>query len=83
VSARALLAVSVCLIAGTCEARQASSSGGRGALANPASVNCAQWGGTTVNRNGDRGETRYCSFADGRVSEEWALLRDKRCKPPE
>jgi putative hemolysin len=46
-------------------------------------VNCAQWGGTTVNRNGDRGETRYCSFADGRVSEEWALLRDKQCKPPE
>lgn len=53
------------------------------ALANPASVNCAQQGGTTVNRNGVRGQIGYCRFADGRICEEWSLLRNDRCKPPE
>ncbi|WP_313901478.1 DUF333 domain-containing protein [Methylobacterium sp. J-070] len=53
------------------------------ALANPASVHCAQGGGTPVIRNSAAGGFGYCRFADGRVCEECALLRDNRCKPRE
>lgn len=52
------------------------------ALANPASVNCAKQGGTTEIRNGEGGQVGYCRFPDGRICEEWALLRDQRCEPP-
>ena len=45
-------------------------------LANPASVNCAEQGGTlTIETRGDGGEFGVCSFEDNLQCEEWALFR--------
>lgn len=45
-------------------------------LANPASENCLQQGGTLVRQQrGDGGEYGVCLFEDNRQCEEWALLR--------
>lgn len=52
-------------------------------LANPASVHCGQLGGrleiVTVAHGGQVG---MCHLPDGRICEEWALFRDKRCVRP-
>lgn len=48
-------------------------------LANPASINCQQVGGTlVVQKRGDGGEYGLCQFQDNRACEEWALYR-KEC----
>ena len=48
-------------------------------LANPASVNCSQVGGTLViQKRGDGGEYGLCQFSDNQACEEWALFR-KEC----
>ena len=44
-------------------------------LANPASVNCIEKGGTLEIRQNKQGEYGVCLFADNRQCEEWALLR--------
>ena len=45
-------------------------------IANPASENCIQRGGTlSVEKRGDGGEFGICRFEDNRQCEEWALLR--------
>jgi putative hemolysin len=45
-------------------------------IANPASVNCANKGGTLkIKTRGDGGEYGVCAFEDNRWCEEWALLR--------
>ena len=45
-------------------------------LANPASVNCAEQGGTlSIEERGDGGQVSVCYFEDNRQCEEWALLR--------
>lgn len=45
-------------------------------LANPASVNCTQQGGTlTIERRPDGGQFGICVFTDNYQCEEWALLR--------
>lgn len=45
-------------------------------LANPASVNCAKQGGTTViKKDGVGGEYGLCEFEDNMACEEWALMR--------
>lgn len=45
-------------------------------LANPASVNCTEQGGTlTIEERGDGGQYGVCYFEDNRQCEEWALLR--------
>jgi putative hemolysin len=51
-------------------------------LANPASINCTQQGGTLEIRHDAKGDYGICRFADGRQCEEWALFRDKKCVPP-
>ena len=49
---------------------------GKVMIANPASINCAERGGTlTILKRGDGGEYGVCTFADGRQCEEWALMR--------
>ena len=53
------------------------------ALANPASANCAEKGGTTEIRDGRDGQIGYCRFPDGRICEEWALFREARCAAPQ
>jgi uncharacterized protein len=49
-------------------------------MANPASVYCAEKGGTSEIREGDGGEVGYCVFADGSECEEWAFYRGQ-CQP--
>lgn len=45
-------------------------------LANPASVNCTQQGGTlSIERRPDGGQFGVCVFTDNYQCEEWALLR--------
>ncbi len=45
-------------------------------LANPASVNCTQQGGTlTIERRPDGGQFGVCVFTDNYQCEEWALYR--------
>lgn len=44
-------------------------------LANPASVNCTENGGTLEIRKNKQGEYGVCLFEDNRQCEEWALLR--------
>ncbi len=45
-------------------------------LANPASVNCTQQGGTlAIERRPDGGQFGVCVFVDNYQCEEWALLR--------
>lgn len=54
-------------------------------IANPASVNCvATLGGQLeiVNDEASGGEVGYCHLPDGRVCEEWGLMRDNTCNPP-
>jgi uncharacterized protein len=45
------------------------------ALANPASVFCAQSGGKSEIRKGPRGQYGVCRLPDGRVVEEWDYFR--------
>jgi len=44
-------------------------------MANPASVNCVEKGGTLEIRKNKKGEYGVCLFEDNRQCEEWALLR--------
>lgn len=44
-------------------------------LANPASVNCKDKGGTLEIKEGKRGQYGICYFEDNRQCEEWALMR--------
>lgn len=47
-------------------------------LANPASVNCIEKGGTLeIKENEDGGQYGLCIFADGHSCEEWALFREE------
>jgi putative hemolysin/predicted metal-dependent phosphoesterase TrpH len=45
-------------------------------IANPASVNCINKGGTlSIQKSADGGEYGICTFEDNRQCEEWALFR--------
>ena len=51
------------------------------AVANPASVHCAEEGGTLeIRAAADGSETGYCLFDDGSACEEWAFYRGE-CAP--
>jgi len=50
------------------------------ALANTASVFCAQSGGKSEIRRGPRGQYGVCRLPDGRVVEEWAYFRQMKAK---
>lgn len=53
-------------------------------IANPASVNCVQkLGGQIEIANEADGQVGYCHLPDGRVCEEWGLMRDNTCNSPE
>ena len=56
---------------------------GETGMPNPASVFCAEQGGTTDIRTGDDGsQAGFCVFADGSECDEWALFRGE-CAPTE
>lgn len=44
-------------------------------IANPASVNCVNQGGTLEIVDENNGAVGYCHLKDGRVCEEWSLMR--------
>lgn len=46
-------------------------------IANPASQNCIEKGGTLEMRKNKNGEYGVCFFDDNRQCEEWALFRDQ------
>jgi copper homeostasis protein (lipoprotein) len=48
-------------------------------LANPASVNCARQGGVPRVAQEAQGWRGVCRFLDGRVCDEWELLRQGSC----
>jgi len=51
-------------------------------MANPASVNCGNVGGTTeIKSNPDGSQYGMCTFPNGTTCEEWALFNDHVCKP--
>ncbi|MBI4079693.1 DUF333 domain-containing protein [Candidatus Kaiserbacteria bacterium] len=52
-------------------------------IANPASTNCVNLGGTLEIVDGTEGQFGLCHLPDGRVCEEWALFRDGSCTVPE
>ena len=50
-------------------------------MANPASVNCGNIGGTTeIKTSADGSQYGMCTFANGTTCEEWALFRGEGCK---
>jgi len=50
-------------------------------MANPASVNCGNVGGTTqIMTNPDGSQYGMCTFTNGTSCEEWALYRGEGCK---
>jgi predicted secreted protein/putative hemolysin len=50
-------------------------------IANPASVNCGQVGGTTeIKTDASGGQYGMCTFSNGTSCEEWALFRGEGCK---
>jgi len=51
-------------------------------LANPASVNCVNMGGTLdIKKDAGGNEYGMCTFSNGTSCEEWALYRGEGCKP--
>jgi putative hemolysin len=54
---------------------------GQSGMANPASVNCGDIGGTTeIKTNADGSQYGMCTFSNGTTCEEWALFRGEGCK---
>jgi len=52
------------------------------ALANPASVNCVNLGGTLEIKDTAQGQVGICHLSDGRACEEWGLFRGEGCTDP-
>ena len=50
-------------------------------LANPASVYCAEQGGSTEIVGEDDGEVGYCNLSDGTRVEEWEFYRSRVTTP--
>ncbi|MGA2698431.1 MAG: DUF333 domain-containing protein [Methanoregula sp.] len=54
---------------------------GQSGMANPASVNCGNIGGTTeIKTNADGSQYGMCTFSNGTTCEEWALFRGEGCQ---
>jgi putative hemolysin len=65
-------------------AQQSPVLGDAAGLANPASVNCVdKLGGTLQIVDTAKGQAGYCHLKDGRVCEEWALFRGGSCVAPQ
>lgn len=72
-----LLSTSAMLILAGCQSSPAGKpdDGNSVQMANPASVNCVEKGGTLEIRQNKQGAYGVCLFEDNRQCEEWALLR--------
>ena len=70
------VAVAVYLIVFQNKPNSQPAQNGNTQLANPASVNCVEKGGTVqMKTRGDGGQYGLCYFEDNRACEEWALMR--------
>ena len=49
-------------------------------IANPASVNCVNIGGTLQIKNSPAGQYGMCTFPNGTSCEEWALFHGEGCQ---
>lgn len=77
---RNVLMAVACLAALPLVAPESAQAAKKIGMANPASVHCAKIGGKSRIRTDASGnQTGYCHLPDGRVCEEWALFRDKKC----
>lgn len=80
---RFVAVIGLAVVLATPAAAQSPTVGGaRVGIANPASVACVEAGGRLEIRDGTGGQTGWCHLPDGRICEEWALFRDKRCVTP-
>ena len=80
---RNILMAVACLAALPLVAPEGAQAAKKIGMANPASVHCAKIGGKSRIRTDASGnQTGYCHLPDGRVCEEWALFRDKKCLRP-
>lgn len=60
----------------SCLPKGTNKPGSKTGIANPASVNCINKGGTlSIQKRDDGGEYGICIFEDNRQCEEWALFR--------
>lgn len=82
----AVLAVAVAILAGAYWYNGEKPTGDaaqKAQIANPASVNCVEvLGGQLDIVDEEGGQVGYCHLPDGRVCEEWALMRDGACNAP-
>ena len=75
---RAAFIITLAALSGCTEGRAPNVVG----LANPASVHCGKLGGrTNIETLPDGSQVGMCALPDGRVCEEWALFRDRKCEP--
>lgn len=80
---RDFLMIVVCLAALPIMATEGAQAAGKIGMANPASVHCVKIGGKSEIRTDAGGnQTGYCHLPNGRICEEWALFRDKKCIRP-
>lgn len=75
---RILLLCGISLLLGACSSHSPSTPKQALGMANPASVHCQQQGGKSVIRETAQGQVSDCHLADGRVVEEWTLLRSQK-----
>ena len=73
-----LLLLSMSLMISACSTKNPSHNNNLIGMANPASVNCQQQGGKSVLRDTAQGQVSDCHLPDGRVVEEWNLLRSQK-----
>jgi putative hemolysin len=79
-----IFAVSLLISPPTASSAQQTPGLGGAGLANPASTNCVdKLGGTLQIVDTAKGQAGYCHLKDGRVCEEWALFRDGACVAPQ
>jgi putative hemolysin len=81
----ALLALMVVILCAACapgsNTQQTNANTPEANIANPASVNCEQNGGTLeIRTDSSGGQTGFCHFPDGSQCEEWAYFRGE-CSP--
>ncbi|MGB7809479.1 MAG: DUF333 domain-containing protein [Methanoregula sp.] len=58
----------------------ATAPAGQTGMANPASVNCVNVGGTVQIKDSPAGQYGMCVFPNGTTCEEWALFRGEGCE---
>ncbi|CAM5333140.1 hypothetical protein MAUB1S_05773 [Mycolicibacterium aubagnense] len=80
---RNILMTIVCLAALPFMAIEDAQAAKKIGMANPASLHCLKIGGKLKIRTDANGnQSGYCRMPNGRVCEEWALFRDKKCVRP-